>query len=532
MMQEITIAEWEIFEQRTALDREDEEAMGDPMWRICNLYRCIDYDKQDAWFTPTTEQSIVLICIFVRGWLRIIIPKSRQLGMSLLLQLICADGVAFRGLSAAWVDKTLPDAHKKLQEKFLFAFDRLPAEVLAGLEVISRDAKKGLVIRSSADALSLPSSFEVGKTFRGGTVQILVLSEWGWIQYHDPLRSKEINEGAMPAIEKAEEGLCVVETTWEGGLDGQLGPYVNEALTMPEAQRGRKSWRILFFGWLTDSRNRQSHGQIDRLSAEYFQKLEGQGIKLDAEQKLWYAEKRRLHTVKIKNEYPTVMHECWEQVPEGSIYGEFIELAKTEGRVNEFLPDKRWPVHTVWDLGHPMNTVTWLIQVTPQAVLVLDVLMEKEWTLEQRAAHLRALGWDYGVHCIPWESAEDNSHSIKPVDEFRRVLGASVRVVPVIRDKWIAINGVRTMFGRFVFRLPACAVGLDHLGRYRAVRETANGMAKDEPVHDKYSHAADAFRQLWQAMQAGIIASGNVVGGAVSPSAHSAPTVIKAGRRM
>jgi hypothetical protein len=31
---------------------------------------------------------------------------------------------------------------------------------------------------------------------------------------------------------------------------------------------------------------------------------------------------------------------------------------------------------------------------------------------------------------------------------------------------------------------------VDHLGRYHAITESSTGVARDEPVHDKYCHAA------------------------------------------
>ena len=34
------------------------------------------------------------------------------------------------------------------------------------------------------------SRYEAGVSFRGGTVQFLHVSEWGWIQANDPARSK------------------------------------------------------------------------------------------------------------------------------------------------------------------------------------------------------------------------------------------------------------------------------------------------------------------------------------------------------
>ena len=126
----------------------------------------------------------------------------------------------------------------------------------------------------------------------------LHISEWGPIQNDPRTRDKsvEIKTGAVPAVERAEDGVCVIETTWKGGLDGEIGPYVNEALSVPDAAKGAKSWRILFFGWQTEPSYRQSHGHIDPVSDEYFRDLARKGVHLTHEQKLWYAEKRRTST--------------------------------------------------------------------------------------------------------------------------------------------------------------------------------------------------------------------------------------------
>lgn len=527
---EAEIAEWD---RRTDPERDPDAAFADPVWRLANLYMCLEPGGQDVHFVPSPEQRTVIACIYMRGWLRIIIPKARQLGMSLLLCLIGLDGTVFReGFSGAWIDKTAPDAEKKLREKVKFAWKRIPEEIREALKV-EKDTNEILSMRGPTipgQPESPESTFTFGINFRGGTVEFLVISEWGTVQNDDRQRSREIKAGAVPAVERAEHGLCVIETTWKGGLDGELGPYVQEALTVPEADKGAKSWRILFFGWQSCAAYQQPHGYIDAESAKYFAEVAAAGVVLTREQQLWYAEKRRTATSAktIKEEYPTLVHECWENIPQGSIYGKWIEEARTEGRITSFFADKRWPVHTFWDLGHPMNTVTWLMQITPQAIRVLDVLMEMDMTLEERAAWLRAKGWDYGSHFLPWDADEANTQSIKAVDEFRRVLGPTVRVVPKVRSVWDRISLTRGILPRVVFHSDQCKTGIEHLSRYRAERESSTGTAKDVPIHDRYSHAADAFGQMAQAIQGGLIEGANAVGGH-TPSAPRQIVVKRAG---
>ena len=53
---------------------------------------------------------------------------------------------------------------------------------------------------------------------------------------------------------------------------------------------------------------------------------------------------------------------------------------------------------------------------------------------------------------------------------------------------------------------------IEFLGRFRAERETSTGIAKDVPLHDRYSHAASAFAQLGLVISGGLVQYANHVG--------------------
>lgn len=531
-------AEWLV---RTSLERDPMEAMADPVWRIANRYQIVTENGEVLRFTPNPEQRVVIWAIFVKGWRRIIIPKARQLGMSTLLAIIALDGVVWReGYKAALIDKTGEDAEKKHREKICFAWDRVdPYEKEALIE-----AKKNascLEIRevvAKGQPAPAESLFTAGINYRGGTLEMLWISEWGYIQDVDRPRSREINAGAMPAIEKARDGLCVIETTWKGGLDGEVGAYVTEALSavdLPPEQQSPKTWRILFFPWYLEPTYAQSHGVIDAVSAAYFREVEAKGVTLTHQQKLWYAEKRRtaISAKSIKEEYPTFQEECWSNVPEGSIYGEQIEQARVESRIGPFLCARDYPVHTFWDIGAPINTVTWCAQITPYEVRLVDVLFDVEMATEQRAAWFRQLPWDFGNHYLPHDAATAiDTEGVTPMQRYQKAFGPSVMIVPMIKDRWFGIADTKTNFPRFKFRAdplykhdpkypfpldPQDAprrvkIALDWLARYRFIRESSTGVTKNEPLHDKYSHVADALRQLGQTLVAGRVEHANSIG--------------------
>jgi hypothetical protein len=493
----------------------------DDLWRIANLYTITTENGEAIQFQPTPEQRAVLICIYLRGWRSIILPKARQLGFSTLFSVIAADSVTFiSGFQGTLIDKTQADAERKMRGKVLFACDQLPPAFRDSMRELRRTDKL-LALRDTSGAETPESTFHAGINYRGGTVSLMWISEWGWIQNHDRARSREIAAGALPAVERAAKGLCVIETTWSGGLDCELGPLVQEALNTPEPDKGPKSWRILFFGWQTCPLYSRTYGHVDPESARYFAKMEAAGVLLSREQKLWYAEKRRTAKSQrtFKEEYPTVVEECWESVPEGSIYGEFIARARAEGRITDFLPDTRWPVDTFWDIGLPINTVAWLVQITPEAIRVLDCLFEEDIQMAERAARLNAKGYTYRLHCFPHDAGIAQT-AMPQIAEFTRILGPGCRIVPRTATVQQGIELLQARFPRLIFHRTNCERALDYLGRYRAERETSAGMAKNTPVHDRYSHAADALRQLAQALEARMIPDGHVIG---APVANNTP---------
>lgn len=543
---------------RTSLDLDPEVAFFDPVWRIANRYRILSADGKDVPFRPNEQQIEVTWAIFVRGWQRIIIPKARQLGMSTLLSIIALDGTLWKdGCNAALIDKTGEDADKKHREKILFAWDRVDPYEKSCLIEDKRNSDRLVISRKPCAGEDKPpeSTFSAGINFRGGTLEFLWISEWGYVQNVDRQRSIEIKNGALPAVEKAENGVCVIETTWQGGLDGELGSLVTEAQNTPEHLKGPKSWRIMFFPWYNEPTYRQKHGQIDGISAAYFRDCARRGVVLDEEQMLWYAEKRRTATSakSIKEEYPTFVDECWENVPEGSIYGREIEQARAEQRIISFLYAKDYPVHTFWDIGAPINTACWLAQVTPHEVRLIDALFDVEMTMEQRAAWFRGLPYDFGNHYFPHDAdtSVDSGDGQKPIQKFRKVFGPGCFVVPRIHNVWTGISDTQANFNRFKFRadmqqkhdpkapfpLDAFAgplrmkLAVEALGRYRFIKESSTGIVKNEPLHDRYSHLADALRQLGQTLASGRVEHANAVGRREFEPGHPRLQIIHAGSR-
>jgi hypothetical protein len=494
------------------LEKEPQKALKDPIWRLCagKLYKCLNKPGRkglpavEVPFIPSPEQLLVIWCIHVRGWKRLIIPKARQLGMSLVLCLMGLDLCLFTsGAKAALIDQTAPDAEKKLADKVVFAIERLPKSILNALDI--KPLVEDVTIKSKKGPASV---FEAGIKFRGGTLEWLHISEWGEIQTKNRLHSAEIRDGSLPA---AEGGITIVETTWSGGLDGEPGKLVQEALDTPEDQKCPKSWRVMFFDWMSEPTYTQEHGYIDKASAKHFADCEAMGAKFTHGQKLWYAEIIRTKGLnKAKSQYPTFQHECWESVPEGSIYGDLIELSRAEGKIFDFpIPDTA--VDTFWDFGHPINTVCWFAQITSSEIRVIGCDMDRDIELTDRFADYKAIGYAFGTHYLPWDTGEKQSSGKTQAQMFTAdlrlaKLGGCVKIVPCTPTVWDGIGDLKKVWSRLVFHQTNTKEALAQLAQYRFIRESSTGIVKNVPVHNKYSHKGDSLRQLGQALNMPMVA--------------------------
>ena len=106
-------------------DEELVEYLDDPLYRICNLYSIVDKEAKNVQFRPNWPQRVVLQAIFNEGFIRIAVPKARQLGFSTLFEIILFDACYWNdNFQASIVDQTQGDASEKLH-KVRFAWEQM-----------------------------------------------------------------------------------------------------------------------------------------------------------------------------------------------------------------------------------------------------------------------------------------------------------------------------------------------------------------------------------------------------------------------
>jgi hypothetical protein len=484
------------------------DRLNDPVWRVCNLYKVKDAKSgQEVPFVPTPEQRKVLEGIYRRGERRIIILKARQLGMSTLIDIVLEDACIWNdGFQTSIVDQTQGDASLKLRTKVKVAFDGMPA-YLKGMFEITADSGKEFSVRLKRDEAKASSVF-AGMNARGGTNQMLHISEWGPIQHDDAERSDNIMNGAIPS---AKEGVVIVETTWKGGKGGNLWELTERAMTTKPEDMTAADYRLYFFPWYLDPVY-SLEGNFDQVPADVIRYFEEMRVKtghyFTKGQILWYYKEALPKGTKRYEEFPTVIEECFMSPVEGAIYGEKVNEALAQGRITSVPFNKGYPVHTFWDLGSPKNTVCLYVQFIGEWIHFIDCDVGLEMGPAERVAWMREKGYFFAEHFLPHDGDSEGSTGMT----FRAMLeDAGLKNVTVLRrpaDIWTGINAAGDMFNRCKFDKDNAKRLVDGLSAYRTRIDKKTAHETSVPVHDWASHISDPFRVVAEAMQGGYVKIG------------------------
>lgn len=509
--------------------------LDDPLWRLHHLYWIENKEGYMQRFKPNAAQ----LRLHRNMWYRNAVLKARQLGISTYVAMLMLDRCLFTPhFHAGIIDKTLPDAELKL-EKLRFAWEHLdylppyPTEEDKALAYLGALLKQRSGVQKRGEwhpvtdartriAFANGSDVRLGTTLRGGTLQLLHVSELAHVSVHAPWRAREIRTGAVNTVPV--DGTIIIESTHEGGRYG-----VNYEMTVQAMENAARSelspldFRFFFFSWADNPDYAlQGTGGWSDAMAEYFEKVEnGHGITLSRAQKLWYARMQATMGAAMRQEYPTTPDEAFETGNDGAIYGAQIALLREAGKVGaafSYNPDE--PLYTAWDLGLSDHTAIWLVQHYGGCVYWLNHYAANQLPLEHYAAHIHEWQKQYGAiatHFLPHDAAHRDPHGQSYVESLAQCGIHAVRVVPRTPDIWRGINNLRVLLTKSWFHRDTLKQrtnakgqkelsGLSCLEMYRTAPVSAAGICKDAPVHDAASHSADAARMFAEALSHGLVA--------------------------
>lgn len=499
------------------------ENLRDPWFRITNLYAILDESAKIVPFVPRVEQ----IQFYRNQRNRNFILKARKLGMSTLLVLQYLDACIFSpGTHAAIVDRSQKEAEDKLQIARL-AWENMPRMPSVGAQTIGAKIHERLELERDSDGemvFSNGSRFEAGVSLRGGTPQLLHVSELGYIASHDRKRAEEIKAGSINAVPAS--GSVTIETTHEGGKVGIN--YEFAKLAMDCSARGEKTpldWQFFFFPWYEHPSYTFPPGAwtLSPSTREYFAKLkEAYAIELSVERMAWYQAKTAEQKEAMYREFPTVPDEAFRAIVSGAIYPAMMTL-RAAGRISDFEPDPNAPLLTSWDIGISDFTDIWLLQFAGREILWLDWIEGEGRSAGSYVDDIRR--WEQrfnrviAQHFLPHDAERRELSSGKSVRQALQDAGLggnSIRVVPRIPDVWQGINALRALLPRSWFhsrcdlprRLPDGTEKLSGVGCLEAYHKkgvSSSGTLHEMPVHDETSHASDGARTIAEAYEAGLI---------------------------
>lgn len=493
------------------------EDWGNPLWRLSNIYRCVDDNGQEFRFRPNDAQLQLWHELHAMN----VILKSRQWGFTTWIDLIALDACFWnRNYTAGIIAHTLPDAESIFRRKILYPLEHLPAALL-DLTPIREQRSKSIVWEHG-------SEISVSTSMRSTTLQFLHVSEFGKISASNPKKAIEITSGSLPALnvrdeESSEsmpdqEGPVVLRATKmafvESTAEGRGNAFHKMVQTSrADAERGKtlsaKEFKFHFFPWHKKKSNRTdpAHVEITAEVQTYLQGLTAQhGVVLDARQAAWYAAELKSlggDWELMKREHPSTPDEPFEVAIVGAYYGQILAKMRAAGRIGAFPHVASEPVWTFWDLGHNDVSAVWFAQ-----------RIASEWRfvwyveghgLDEVWDHMEDLrrdkGFRFGPVYLPHDGRSKNSAGLSAEDRLIQ-LGIEARAIEIVErvDDLVTmgIPAVRRVLPAVLIDAAGCDKGLLALENYQRKWSQANGCWLNYPAHNQASNGADAFRQFAQ----------------------------------
>jgi hypothetical protein len=135
-------------------------------------------------------------------------------------------------------------------------------------------------------------------------------------------------------------------------------------------------FKLIFLPWQLRQQYRADPATvlITKELADYFDDLEANhGIKLDAEQRAWYAvTQKKIGPDSMLKEYPSYPEEAFKVSIEGAYFKTQMTKAREERRIGKVPVDPSRPVNTFWDIGKSDNTAIWFHQNKGQMHHLVD----------------------------------------------------------------------------------------------------------------------------------------------------------------
>ena len=226
------------------------------------------------------------------------------------------------------------------------------------------------------------------------------------------------------------------------------------------------------------------------------------GVELNWRDNPWFndvLEKERQHALNTLSEidYNNIWEGKCRPAISGAIYASEVAQMFAEKRVTDVPYDPFLVVNVVFDLGWNDHMSIILCQRHISQLRIIDYIEDDHKTLDWYSKQLRERPYSWGKIYLPHDGGHGDYKTGKSSQTILEDLKWSVEVLPKqpIAD---GIREARMAFAQLAIDKTKAARLVECLKRYRRNVSNATGEAGN-PIHDEYSHGADAYRYAAQA---------------------------------
>ena len=222
-------------------------------------------------------------------------------------------------------------------------------------------------------------------------------------------------------------------------------------------------------------------------------------VKVNWSDNPWFPEVLRLEKDALKDRdtqsYNTVWEGICRQTVDGAIFASEMQSAELEGRITRVPYDPSKPVHAIFDLGWSDSTAVWFLQFIGMETRLIRYFEDSQKTMSHYLAKMQTFGYVFDTLWLPHD-AENKTLAAAgmSIEEIVRNAGYKTRIIPRV-PVVDSINAARTTFPNCWFDRENAADGITCLRHYRYEVDDTGNFSK-QPLHDHYSHGADAFRYI------------------------------------
>lgn len=223
-------------------------------------------------------------------------------------------------------------------------------------------------------------------------------------------------------------------------------------------------------------------------------------IKINWSDNPWFPEVLRLEKDSLKARDIEAYNQVWEGLcrksVDGAIFGRELQQAELDGRITRVPYDATKPVHAIFDLGWADSTSIWFLQFVGMETRLIRYIEDSQKTMSHYLATMQTYGYVYDTVWLPHDAQNKTLAAAgRTIEDIVRAAGYKTQILPKV-PILDSINAARTIFPSCYFDREHAAEGINCLRHYRYEVDPETKQFSRSPLHDHYSHGADAFRYI------------------------------------